>query len=258
MKPGKPATSPEAIHELRVALKRSRAVLRLIRPYLSKQSFAGEDATLRAIAKKLAPHRDAEVIQKTLERALEDCDADVRRQMHGRVSTLADPKKDPAEKGAAKAAVNALRRFLVQREIRPGAPEPDFKMFRWGACESYRKARKKLKRAFKTRSAADFHACRKWCSRLFLQLQVLEEFVPSKMAKRIPDYDAFQKELGKHHDLHLAKSAMAANAPKADEAYSLGQVLRSLDSRAERSERRARRDRGLFAASPRSFFSSLG
>jgi CHAD domain-containing protein len=60
--------SPEtAVHETRKALKRLRALLRLLEPRLGEDVFAREQATLRESARKLAGARDADVLLATLD-----------------------------------------------------------------------------------------------------------------------------------------------------------------------------------------------
>jgi len=57
----------KAIHETRKALKRLRAMVRLLSPALGAPTFVRETATLREIAGKLAGARDAEVMLATLD-----------------------------------------------------------------------------------------------------------------------------------------------------------------------------------------------
>jgi hypothetical protein len=60
-----------AVHETRKALKRLRALVRLLERPLGKEAFARENATLREIGRRLAGARDAEVSVETLDRLLE-------------------------------------------------------------------------------------------------------------------------------------------------------------------------------------------
>ncbi len=67
---GGPSTQ-EAIHETRKALKRLRALVRLLREELGEQQFKREHAILRDAARRLAGARDAEVMVGTLDALLE-------------------------------------------------------------------------------------------------------------------------------------------------------------------------------------------
>ena len=59
------------VHETRKALKRLRALLRLLRAELGEETFARENAALRDIAARLAGARDAEVMLATLHALIE-------------------------------------------------------------------------------------------------------------------------------------------------------------------------------------------
>jgi CHAD domain-containing protein len=61
----------KAVHETRKALKRLRALVRLLRHELGEEAFARENAGLRDAGRRLAGARDAEVIVSTLEKLLE-------------------------------------------------------------------------------------------------------------------------------------------------------------------------------------------
>jgi hypothetical protein len=60
-----------AVHETRKALKRLRALLRLLREDLGEQSFARENDALRDIGARLAGARDSEVMLATLQGLIE-------------------------------------------------------------------------------------------------------------------------------------------------------------------------------------------
>ena len=57
----------DAVHETRKALKRLRALVRLLEPELGAQAFARENAALRDAGRRLAGARDAEVMVGTLD-----------------------------------------------------------------------------------------------------------------------------------------------------------------------------------------------
>jgi CHAD domain-containing protein len=65
------APSENAVHETRKALKRLRALVRMLRRELGEEVFAREDAALRDAGRRLAGARDAEVVVNTLDGLLE-------------------------------------------------------------------------------------------------------------------------------------------------------------------------------------------
>lgn len=91
---GSSAPSEKTVHETRKALKRLRALLRLLRHELGADEFARENAALGKTAQRLSGARDAEVMLNTL-------DALIGRH----------PRKLRKRKGARK-----LRRKLLRRQ----------------------------------------------------------------------------------------------------------------------------------------------
>jgi CHAD domain-containing protein len=61
----------QSVHETRKALKRLRAMLRLLEPALGGKAYAYEDAAVREAARRLSGPRDAEVLLATLEGLIE-------------------------------------------------------------------------------------------------------------------------------------------------------------------------------------------
>jgi CHAD domain-containing protein len=57
----------EDLHQVRLVIKRLRAILQLLRPLVSKTFFKRENARLRSAARRLARLRDLAVARRTLE-----------------------------------------------------------------------------------------------------------------------------------------------------------------------------------------------
>ena len=55
-------TDPKTIHQVRKAIKRTRALLRLARPLMTAKQFKRENALLRTAAQNLSGSRDADVM----------------------------------------------------------------------------------------------------------------------------------------------------------------------------------------------------
>ncbi len=65
------APDENAVHETRKALKRLRALLRMLDAAVGKKTFTRENAQLRDVAKRLSAARDAEVMLATLDGLIE-------------------------------------------------------------------------------------------------------------------------------------------------------------------------------------------
>jgi CHAD domain-containing protein len=108
------APDEKAVHETRKALKRLRALVRILREELGEEAFARENAALRDAGRRLAGARDAEVIVSTLDGLLE------RRRSLGRRRGIARLRRTLlAEREAAEARTlgDATMRAEVLQEL---------------------------------------------------------------------------------------------------------------------------------------------
>jgi hypothetical protein len=109
------APDEKAVHETRKALKRLRALVRMLREELGEEAFARENAALRDAGRRLAGARDAEVILSTLDGLLER-----RRRRLGRRRGIARLRRTLlAERDAAEARTlgDATMRAEVLQEL---------------------------------------------------------------------------------------------------------------------------------------------
>jgi CHAD domain-containing protein len=102
--------SESAVHEARKALKRLRALIRLLEDELGEQVFARENAVLREAGRRLSAARDAEVMVATLE--------DLMRRYPGELAH---------RRGVVRlhAAVRAERERVVQQSLGDGSAAAD-------------------------------------------------------------------------------------------------------------------------------------
>jgi CHAD domain-containing protein len=109
--------SPQhAVHETRKALKRLRALIRLLRERLGEQSFARENALLREAGRRLARARDAEVMVA----ALDDLLARQPRKLAQRrgVRKLRARLEDDRRRAAAQMRADSAMRAQVLGDLR--------------------------------------------------------------------------------------------------------------------------------------------
>jgi CHAD domain-containing protein len=102
--------SESAVHEARKALKRLRALIRLLEDELGEQVFARENGVLREAGRRLSTARDAEVMVATLE--------DLMRRYPGKLAH---------RRGAVRlhAALRAERERVVQQSLGDGTTAAD-------------------------------------------------------------------------------------------------------------------------------------
>ena len=197
------ALDREAIHETRKALKRLRALVRLLREELGEQQYQREHAILRDAARRLTGARDAEVMVTTL-------DALLRRHPRklGRRRPLIELRKLlVAERAAAehKTLGDRAMRGEVLRELsglrerakRWSLPErPGIALVELDLRRIYRDGRKRKRRVARGRGGA--HATHAWRKRVKDLRYAAEILGQRPLARRA---DRLAELLGEEHDL---------------------------------------------------------
>jgi CHAD domain-containing protein len=114
---GGDGTPPDerAVHETRKALKRLRALARVLRAQLGEERFARENAALRDAGRRLAGARDAEVLVATLDGLLERHPGKLGRR--GGVARLREALVAEREAATAQALGDAALRAEVIAEL---------------------------------------------------------------------------------------------------------------------------------------------
>lgn len=193
----------EVVHQLRVAMKRLRAFLRLVRPQLPEKDYRMLDQRCRELAKGLAEERDAEVAQATLCQLIDTRSAGdsgerllaVLRMSRGRHPLPAPRLWEQQARALAwlQQACNALpldniRRRQLQKMLR----------------KTYRQGKRGWRKACKSADAQQLHEWRKAVKRAFYQNLLLQnsESRHLRRLKRLSDY------LGDLHDLDMLEQRL--------------------------------------------------
>lgn len=199
----------EAVHTVRKSLKRTRAVLRLLRDELGEARYHRENFALRDAARPLTPVRDAKVFVDALATLKKGAKAEPGTAMSRALTTaarrLAANRRAVSSRvlgqegafevlGAAlAAAVGRVERWRLRRggwsTIEPGLKR------------SYRRARRARAMAEEKPSSQRLHEWRKQTKYFLHQLQILEPSwgpLEKEMAERL---DRLADLLGEDHDL---------------------------------------------------------
>jgi len=244
---GRGASPPgeEAVHETRKAIKRLRALLRLLRSELGERAYRRESAALREIARQLSAARDAAVMAATVDALVERHPRRLARR--GGVRSLQQrlaAERERARRGAlaepaARAAVlgelRALRSRVAAWCLPAGAGA---ELVEHDLERIYRQGRRRHRRLARRRRRQDALAMHRWRKRvkdLRYAAEMLERRDPDggalargKRLRRIAQRaDELGELLGEEHDLAVLAEHLraAAKQPK----------------RARRARRRARR-----------------
>lgn len=262
----------EAVHETRKALKRVRALLRLLEGELGSGRAARERTVLRDAARRLAGARDAEVMVSTLDalarrhprklgrrRGLVELQARLHRE---RDTAVAQTLGDAVTRAQVAHELGALRARVARWELPDRSAD---KLVAPGLERIYRAGRTHRARARRSSSPRrkpdrTLHEWRKHIKDLRYAAEILDVRDPpgarsrgrnAKLARRA---DALGELLGEEHDLALLAERVRKHKPlkrrKRTRRLLLGTIARR---RADLRKRALRAGKRLYEPKPRRF-----
>ena len=192
------STPEEAVHEARKDMKKLRALLRLARGEVGKETFARENACFRDAARELAGTRDSDVMLDTLA-ALElpaDAGWDLRKGVQEELARHAPDDRQAAARAAAAVLKEARRR------VDSWPLEHDsFEAVADGLARTYRRGRRALGAAREEPTAEALHEWRKRVKDLWYHHTLLRELWPPVMSAVGDEAHELSDRLGDDHDL---------------------------------------------------------
>jgi CHAD domain-containing protein len=235
---GRGAPDEKAVHDIRKALKRLRALVRMLRQELGEEAFARENAALRDAGRGLARARDAEVTLSTLDRLI----ARHKRRLGRRrgVRRLREALDAERKVIAARALGDEMTRAQVLGDLRAvrhrvagwqivGPPSLD--ALEQDLQRLYRQGRKRMRRAARGKGdrARAMHEWRKRVKDLRYAAEMLERRDPRegkrrrrskkdaaassihRLARRA---DRLGEALGEEHDLAVLAQRIGARGER--------------------------------------------
>jgi CHAD domain-containing protein len=198
----------DAIHSTRKAVKKERALLRLIRGSVTRDDRRHENAALRQAARRLSGARDADVMLKTLDGL---GDRYTGQFPHHEFAALRERLQDGAGEGAdPEAAAQAVAELRASRERIAG-----WKLQRggWAGLEpglrrSYRRGRTAFAVARREPTDVRLHDWRKRVKDLWYDLRLLEEVGGPSVHGQAKDAHALADLLGDDHDLAVLRERL--------------------------------------------------
>jgi hypothetical protein len=277
------ARGAEIVHDTRKALKRLRALLRLLRDELGPKRYARENAALRDCGRRLAGARDAEVMLATLDSLVGRDPARLQRsaavrQLHAQllaerdtaaIHAIGDPRVRAEVLGELRAVrARAERWQLRERGFKLLAPglervyrrgRSDMRVVRRAAKRTTgkRRARAKRRRAIAGQSVTALHVWRKRVKDLRYAAETLDRggkrYRPvRRIARRA---DRLGEMLGEEHDLALLEARVRERRRQfAGERKTRERLLKLIAARRRRLRKRALREgQRLYERRPRRF-----
>lgn len=193
----------ERIHDSRVATKKLRAYLSLLRPAIGDAAFRDTQRPLRKAAHALSAHRDRDVAAETLEVLAKRVGRSRRKTIVNAAHTLEKMSRTPKRLANKAHALDALNLAL-------GAAADDFAELKaakrgWellgpGYAFTYRQCRKELERWRASKRPEDSHRLRRFVKYLGYQLTLLEAANPEAIGRQTAALKDLGHRLGRLHD----------------------------------------------------------
>jgi CHAD domain-containing protein len=200
-----PVDPAELVHDARKAIKRMRALARLLRHELGEPEFRRVNDSLRDAAQRLAGARDAEVRLTTLDALAKRHPRTLAPERLRPLRTCLESERGtaiaPSERERVLADIATMRHRLARWKLL----EHDFDALAPGLRRIYREGRRRRRRAKRGQAhrAQDLHDWRKRVKSLYYVLEMLGGADrkgargPTRRANRLGDL------LGEEHDLWM-------------------------------------------------------
>jgi CHAD domain-containing protein len=202
----------EAVHEARKGVKKSRALLRLMRGTLPDDQRRHENAALRDASRGLSDARDADVMTGTIRQLADDFAGQVPkrtfRAVHDKLEAARPGTIDPAASAAAVRDLRAALERIDEWELSRGG---------WGAispglAKSYGRGRRALAEVRAEPSLENLHEWRKRVKDLWYQLRLLQQVCGPVVHGQVKEADQLADLLGDDHDLGVLRQTVSANS----------------------------------------------
>jgi CHAD domain-containing protein len=250
----------ERVHEARTAVKKLRALLRLVKPRLGG-TYHRENARLRRLGKALSELRDAEVMISTFEGLFDRFEEQLGPPLR-RVRTRLDTRLRGVESRIDLAARlrDADRGFRkTRRRARHWAPcKGGWDAIAGGLSATYRWGRRAMAAAYDEGDDAAFHDWRKAVKYHGYHMQLLAGIWPVEMDGRRQAVDRLAELLGEDHDLAVFATTLRHEQRCFDSANDQ-QVLLGLIAERQKALRAMARPLGrrVYAERPADFTAQM-
>ncbi len=233
-------SAEEGIHEVRLLIKRVRALLWFARPSLARTVEAEARTQLRKAARLLSGQRDVEAAQATFEKMLEEIDSTGGREVVEKTSQSLRARHQTPESDVRQNMKKAVKLLCDELDDFAQAVERSGK---WPSAtkrteKAFRVMRKTGKKARRTQDDADFHAWRKKAKRLLYLLEMRNGDATRREQRLLERVSQLQSTLGDDHDCVVT----AQQLPAPPDARSAARaVVKLLGERQRRLRKKSRK-----------------
>jgi CHAD domain-containing protein len=247
----------KSVHEVRKSIKKTRALLRLVRPELGP-FFADENSQLRDTGHKLSELRDAGALIGALDNLRKRTNGATTRQPVSNIrQLLTRQKRHLEEEAAAHKLMPNLAGALQQarQSVRYWPLETDgFAAIEAGLEKTFRDGRKALAQARKSGRREDFHEWRKRVKDHWYQVRLLKRLGGDVMEGYERSLKELENTLGEDLNLVVLAERMQSMAAANGNGVKPASLAKAIDSnRKELRERALETGQRVYAEKPREF-----
>lgn len=202
----------KAIHETRKALKRIRALFRLVRPGLSSHVYAAENARYRDIGRLLSGARDSHVLIETVNKFETLTAGRTKSAFAAARNRLSRDETGEAATDRESAIAGAIAGLTEGREVMAGLVFKDtgIEVAIAGMARTYRRAARAFEQSYKTLDGEDLHEWRKFVQHHWRQMSLLAQAWPEMAHARVVAAKEVSNLLGEDHDISVMLAAIEA------------------------------------------------
>jgi CHAD domain-containing protein len=252
----------ELVHEARKAIKRVRALARLLRSELGEKEFKRVNDSLRDAGRRLAGARDAEVRLETLDGLIERHPKALAlegvERLRERLERERTQMGEPADRKQVLEDIATMRRQLAQWNI----VDHDFQALAPGLRRIYREGRRRYAHV-KHEHADDAQALHDWRKRvksLYYALDMLGGKKAPGARRATRQADRLGDMLGEDHDLWMLSAYLQEHADAlVGESSARETLLKRIGRRRERLRKRSLKlGARLYGRKPGAFARRIG
>ncbi len=226
---------PEPVHDFRVAVRRTRSILRTTRALYEEDWLASLRAELQWLAGELAPARDLDVLLEQLSKESDPETAPV-------VKLLETERRRARKRALATLASDRYVKLLDRLAAAVDAPPvrtADISLEVAAAAE-FDRLRRAVRRLGRKSTASDVHRARIRAKRARYAAELVEPLAGKKMRKLIRATKRFQDVVGAHQDAVVAAErirAVADRSKSVETAFAAGRLAERTTARRKTARR---------------------
>ncbi len=210
------AISDVNIHEMRKTCKKLRALLRMLRPAMDRDSFHTLDRAIRDFARQLAGLRDSKVMLDTIEH-IEHHFAPVLHEqaltpVHQALRRMMQTQDDRPAVSLDLAAMQTQLADIMTAAGQANYGAIDDATLLDGIVDCYRRGRRAFAHMQASPDTESGHALRRQAKYQYYQLRMLVAGNESELKNVVSDFHRLEETLGTDHDLAVLEELLVAHA----------------------------------------------